>query len=177
MADINVILTIDDGLDVAVQIGTASTPPGGSDTQVQFNDVGVFGGMTGVKWTKATKKLQLGEGADPLLEEHYGKIYQLIQSVGTVNGVYNINCTSHNDAVITIDGNATIGLSNLTVGMSGLISMRISGAGGWTITLDPASFTTKLKGSDTIDNVTGKLNLISWWYDGTYIFYSVTNQA
>lgn len=177
MADINVILTISSGITASVVLGTASTPPGGSDTQVQFNDGGAFGGMTGILWTKATKKLQLGEGADPILEEHYGKIYQLIQGVGTVNGVYDINCSSHNDTIITIDGNATIGLSNLTTGMSGLISMRISGIGGWTITLDPASFTTKLKGSDTIDNVTGKLNLISWWYDGTYVFYSVTNQA
>ena len=100
---LHVLLALDDdGLDVAVQIGTCvdhftdlldcpstitpgqylkgnpggtdlifgalpSATPGGSDTQVQFNDAGVFGGMVGVKWTKATKKLQLGEGGDPLL--------------------------------------------------------------------------------------------------------------
>ena len=212
MADINVILTIDDGLDVSVQVGTcvdhftdlidcpsaitanqyvkgnpggtalefgaaSLTPPGGSDKQVQFNDGGAFGGMAGVKWTKATNKLQLGEGGVPILEEHYGKIYQLIQACGSQNGTYAINCSTHNDHIVTANGNLVLGLSNIVTGQGGLIVLKINNIGGYVITLDGASFTTKLNGSDTIDTVANKKNLISYWNDGTYTYYTISKEA
>lgn len=37
-----------------------STTPGGSDTQVQFNDSGVFGGDSGLTFNKTTDKLTIG---------------------------------------------------------------------------------------------------------------------
>ena len=212
MADINVILTIDDGLDVSVQVGTcvdhftdlidcpsaitanqyvkgnpggtalefgaaSLTPPGGSDKQVQFNDGGAFGGMAGVKWTKSTKKLQLGEGSDILLEEHSGKIYQLITNNGNQTGTFNVNCDASNDHIVKAVGALVLGLSNITPGQGGLIVLKIDNIGGYVITLDGASFTTKLNGSDTIDTVANKKNLISYWNDGTYTYYTISKEA
>lgn len=39
--------------------------PGGSDTQIQFNDAGAFGGDADYTWTKATNLLVLGSTATP----------------------------------------------------------------------------------------------------------------
>lgn len=39
---------------------TAGSPPGGSDTQVQFNDAGAFGGDAGLLFNKTTNKLTAG---------------------------------------------------------------------------------------------------------------------
>lgn len=44
--------------DTKATVGSLSQP-GGSDTQVQFNDGGVFGGNTGLLFSKATKVLQI----------------------------------------------------------------------------------------------------------------------
>lgn len=41
---------------------TAATPPGGADTQVQFNDVGAFGGDAGLVFNKTTNVLTVGGG-------------------------------------------------------------------------------------------------------------------
>lgn len=39
---------------------SAATPPGGSDTEVQFNDGGSFGGDSNFTYVKATKSLYVG---------------------------------------------------------------------------------------------------------------------
>lgn len=41
--------------------GSAATSPGGADTQVQFNDAGVFGGDSGLTWVKADNTLLILE--------------------------------------------------------------------------------------------------------------------
>ncbi len=43
-----------DELGSASQLNNQSSPPGGSDTQAQFNNAGVFGGMAGVTWVAPT---------------------------------------------------------------------------------------------------------------------------
>ena len=40
-----------------------TVPPGGSDTHVQFNDSGAFGGDDGLTYTKATEQVVIGSGA------------------------------------------------------------------------------------------------------------------
>jgi hypothetical protein len=48
--------------DYATEWGTVASSPGGSDTQVQFNDGGVFGGDAGLTFNKTSKALTLGGG-------------------------------------------------------------------------------------------------------------------
>jgi hypothetical protein len=57
--------------------GTWAAPPsggtpGGSDTQVQFNDAGVFGGDAGLVYDKTTDVLTVGAGANALTFSHDG---------------------------------------------------------------------------------------------------------
>ncbi len=212
MADINIILTIDDGLDADIQVGTCvdhftdlqdcpsiitanqyvkgnaggtalefgvitSTTPGGSDKQLQYNNSGAFAGIPSVKYTSGTSKLQLGEGGTPIIEEHNGQVYQVMANDGTQNGTFVLNMTAHNDHIVTADNNLILQMTGQVAGMSGVIILKITGAGGYTISLDPAHFTTKLNGSDDIDTVTGKKNFISWYYDGTFLYYTNTKEA
>lgn len=44
------------------ELATTSGSPGGTDTQVQFNDGGVFGGANGWTWNKATNTMTLASG-------------------------------------------------------------------------------------------------------------------
>lgn len=46
--------------------GSQNNPVGGTDTQVQFNDGGVFGGDTKFSWDKTASALKIGEGVTPL---------------------------------------------------------------------------------------------------------------
>ncbi len=47
---------------IKAYIDAAATPPGGSDTQVQFNDGGSFGGDAGLVYNKATNLLSIVSG-------------------------------------------------------------------------------------------------------------------
>jgi hypothetical protein len=48
--------------DYDTEWGTVASSPGGSDTQVQFNDGGVFGGDAGLTFNKTAKTITLGGG-------------------------------------------------------------------------------------------------------------------
>jgi hypothetical protein len=48
--------------DYATEWGTVASSPGGSDTQVQFNDGGSFGGDAGLTFNKTSKTITLGGG-------------------------------------------------------------------------------------------------------------------
>src|SRR5439155_2265012 len=48
----------------------AATSPGGSDTQVQFNDAGAFGGDANLRWRKNTQNLAIGNPASVLGNFH-----------------------------------------------------------------------------------------------------------
>ena len=55
---------------------TVGGTPGGSDTQVQFNDGGSFGGDAGLTYNKTTKALTIGSGTDvvPVNIGSYAKV-------------------------------------------------------------------------------------------------------
>ena len=55
---------------------TVGETPGGSDTQVQFNDGGSFGGDAGLTYNKTTKALTIGSGTDvvPVNIGSYAKV-------------------------------------------------------------------------------------------------------
>ena len=59
-AGANITITTDASTDTLTISGSASTPPGGSDTQVQFNDGGSFGGDAGFTYNKTTDTATIG---------------------------------------------------------------------------------------------------------------------
>lgn len=79
--------------------------PGGSDTQIQFNDGGVFGGDSGFTWNKTTNKINLGTS----------EIYDDTNFLNLVNatGVYiqtdpttSLTLNPHTVNITTFDGAA-----------------------------------------------------------------------
>jgi hypothetical protein len=77
--------------------------PGGSDTQVQFNDVGTLAGSSNFTYNKTTSVLTLG--ANPVL------------TAGTANGVLYLNASkvATSGSVLTFDG-AQLGVNGITLG-------------------------------------------------------------
>ena len=173
MADINVTLTIGEGLTANVTIGTVGCVPGGDDRQLQYNDDGDLAGAEQLTYNNVTDELRIGATDEARLRLN-GRGVHVVCNNGAKNGVFNMDMLNGNDHIILVTGNITIGFANLSAGMSGLISLRIDTWGPHTVNLS-GDFNTELNGSDTIDNSANAVNLISWWYDGNYVFYSVTN--
>jgi len=78
-------LTISGGIATIDTSGTATTP-GGSDTQVQFNDGGVFGGDNGFTYTKATEKVKVGNAS--IVTSNAGKVSVVQESADTGAAMY-----------------------------------------------------------------------------------------
>ena len=60
--------------------------PGGSDTQVQFNDGGSFGGDNGFTYTKATEKVKVGNAS--IVTSNAGKVSVVQESADTGAALY-----------------------------------------------------------------------------------------
>ncbi len=81
----------------------AATTPGGSDTYVQFNDAGVFGGDAGFTYSKTTDSAALA-GDLTVADEAYGSGWNGSLEVPTKNAVY--------DKIETISGGGVSSVSN-----------------------------------------------------------------
>lgn len=103
-----------DGADAAI---------GGSDTHVQFNDGGVFGGTADFTFAKTTKRLSL--------------IGQAIMPIQTLSDGANIdwNCNLGAKAKVTLAGNRTMNaVTNAVEGTSYTLWVIQDGTGGRTLT-------------------------------------------
>ena len=94
-----------------IEIDTTSSP-GGSNTQVQFNNSGAFGGDADLIWTAGTgliinsqKELRLADSDD--------SAYVGVKSHATVTGSYTLTMPnavgSSSQALVTTDGSGTLG--------------------------------------------------------------------
>jgi len=120
-----------DGTDVT-DVSLAS-PPGGSDTQVQFNDGGTsFGGSDNLTWDGAN--LQIGDQGDLRLGDADNSNYLAIQAPATLSANYTLTMPAN-------DGDADQAL--VTDGSGVLSWTTISGGAAWqaVITADPANAT------------------------------------
>jgi hypothetical protein len=175
------------GVDVLGGVtASAVTPPGGADTNVQYNDAGAFAGEASLIWNKVSKILTIigsftsryitaGTVALPGSIEINGKGYSVPVVVPFANPL-NCDCSLSNNHRATITGSTVVNLTNLTAGMSGVISLLNDGVGGYTVTLG-AAFTKKINGSNDYVATASKYNLINWYYQGTQCFYTICNEA
>lgn len=114
--------------------GGGSTSPGGSDTQVQFNDGGAFGGDSGLTFNKTTNLLTVGASTgDGGQAKVFGDIN--LDDGGTFTTT--VQCVSPEEAVVTgsISG-TTLTVSAVTSGAL-RVGLTITGTGvtsGTTIT-------------------------------------------
>jgi hypothetical protein len=117
-----------DGTDV-VDVALSS-PPGGSDTQVQFNDNGAFGGSANFTWDGSN--VTIGAQGDLRLADSSGGEYVALQAPTTVAS----------NVTFTLPGADGTADQVLTTNGSGALSFAtISGGASWqaVITADPAN--------------------------------------
>jgi hypothetical protein len=106
-----------DGTNI-VEIALAS-PPGGSDTQIQFNNSGSFGGSANLVWDGTN--LNIGATGEARFQDTTGGQYVGLKAAGTVASSYTLvlpTATGTVDQVIKTDGSGNLSFTTLTSGTS-----------------------------------------------------------
>ena len=106
-----------DGTNI-VEIALAS-PPGGSDTQIQFNNSGSFGGSANLVWDGTN--LNIGATGEARFQDTSGGEYVGLKAAGTVSSSYTLvlpTATGTVDQVIKTDGSGNLSFTTLTSGTS-----------------------------------------------------------
>jgi hypothetical protein len=106
-----------DGTNI-VEIALAS-PPGGSDTQIQFNNSGSFGGSANLVWDGTN--LNIGATGEARFQDTTGGEYVGLKAAGTVSSSYTLvlpTATGTVDQVIKTDGSGNLSFTTLTSGTS-----------------------------------------------------------
>jgi hypothetical protein len=96
-----------------------ASPPGGSDTQIQFNNSGSFGGSANLVWDGTN--LNIGATGEARFQDTTGGEYVGLKAAGTVASSYTLvlpTATGTVDQVIKTDGSGNLSFTTLTSGTS-----------------------------------------------------------
>jgi hypothetical protein len=96
-----------------------SSPPGGSDTQIQFNNSGSFGGSANLVWDGTN--LNIGATGEARFQDTTGGQYVGLKAAGTVSSSFTLvlpTATGTVDQVIKTDGSGNLSFTTLTSGTS-----------------------------------------------------------
>jgi hypothetical protein len=96
-----------------------ASPPGGSDTQIQFNNSGSFGGSANLVWDGTN--LNIGATGEARFQDTTGGQYVGLKAAGTVASSYTLvlpTATGTVDQVIKTDGSGNLSFTTLTSGTS-----------------------------------------------------------
>lgn len=137
---------------------SGSTTPGGSDTQVQFNDGGTMAGDAGLTYNKTTDTLTVAGdakvdrvGMEDTDSSHY--LYVEPGSNLTADRVLTVT-TGDSDRTLTVSGNATVSQDYSTTGNPQFATIELGAASDTTISRSSA-------GVIAVEGVTVPLNSTS----------------
>ena len=125
-----VVATANDGTNPQIKEISLASPPGGSNTQVQFNNSGSFGGSDNLTWDG--NNLQIGDQGDLRLGDADNSNYVALQAPATVGS--NVTLTLPDN-----DGDADQAL--VTNGSGVLSFSTISGGASWQAVITAATKT------------------------------------
>jgi hypothetical protein len=123
-----IFATANDGTNPQIKEISLASPPGGSNTQVQFNNSGSFGGSDNLTWDG--NNLQIGDQGDLRLGDADNSNYVALQAPATVGS--NVTLTLPDN-----DGDADQAL--VTNGSGVLSFSTISGGASWQAVVTAAS--------------------------------------
>ena len=84
-----------------------------------------------------------------------------------------LDATTYKDFICSsIEGDATVNLTNMSDGDAGIIELIIDNTGGYTVEL--GTMFTKNSGGGTIDATADADNVIAWYVSGDDIIYSIS---
>jgi hypothetical protein len=160
-----------DGTNI-VEIALAS-PPGGSDTQIQFNNSGSFGGSANLVWDGTN--LNIGATGEARFQDTTGGQYVGLKAAGTVASSYTLvlpTATGTVDQVIKTDGSGNLSFTDVAGGTSwqAVKTTGFTGAAGEGYFCDTtlAAFTATLPAGTLGDEI----SFID--YAGTFDTYNLT---
>jgi hypothetical protein len=96
-----------------------ASPPGGSDTQIQFNNSGSFGGSANLVWDGTN--LNIGATGEARFQDTTGGQYVGLKAAGTVASSYTLvlpTATGTVDQVIKTDGSGNLSFTDVAGGTS-----------------------------------------------------------
>ena len=125
-----VVATANDGTNPQIKEISLASPPGGSNTQIQFNNSGSFGGSANLTWDGSN--VQIAAQGDLRLADADSSNYVALQAPATVGS--NVTLT-----LPTNDGDADQAL--ITDGSGNLSFSTISGGAAWQAVITAATKT------------------------------------
>jgi hypothetical protein len=96
-----------------------ASPPGGSDTQIQFNNSGSFGGSANLVWDGTN--LNIGATGEARFQDTTGGQYVGLKAAGTVSSSFTLvlpTATGTVDQVIKTDGSGNLSFTDVAGGTS-----------------------------------------------------------
>jgi hypothetical protein len=155
-----------DGTDV-VDVALSS-PPGGSDTQVQFNDNGAFGGSANFTWDGSN--VTIGAQGDLRLADSSGGEYVALQAPTTVasNVTFTLpGADGTADQVLTTNGSGVLSFSTISGGASWqavkTAAFNVTAGEGYFVNTTSAAITATLPASPSLGDFASFID-----YNGTF---------
>jgi len=162
--------------DYATEWGTVASSPGGSDTQVQFNDGGSFGGDAGLTFNKTSKSITLG-GATVTTSSPVIDAAQTWNAVGTTFTGLKFNATDTASASGSLLMDLQVGgASRLNVTKAGAVtaSGQFNSATGFRSSANSGGISVTENGSlvgiYSNNTIQAYLNGASWAFGSTITF-------
>lgn len=144
-----------------LSFSSVTTSPGGSNTQLQYNNNGAFGGITGFTYNGTTVTF-----TNPTVTNYTETAYTANSSTAIT-----LALTNGTVQIITLTGNATITMPTAVAGKSFILFLKQDGTGSRTVTWS----TVKWPGgtAPTITSTASKQDIYSFFSDGTN-WYGIT---
>jgi hypothetical protein len=144
-----------------LSFASVSSSPGGSNTQIQYNNSGAFGGVSALTWNGTTLT-----ATNPTVTNYTETLYTA--NTGTAITVSLANGTVQQ---LTLTGNATITMPTAAAGKSFIIMLKQDGTGSRTVTWSTVVWPGGT--APTITSTASKQDIYSFFSDGTS-WYGVT---
>jgi len=133
-----------------------NTPPAGSNTEIQFNNNGVFGGNANLTFDTSTNLLLLGgnlSASGNVISQNIGTP-GFVSAIGNVSGNYILGNGSLLTGVVTSLSNINNGNSNVTISASDAnVTVSVSGIGNVAVFSPTGEYVTGLISAS--GNITG----------------------
>ena len=154
----------------------AATSPGGSTTQVQFNNSGAFGGDADLIWTAGTA-LTINSQKELRLADTDDSAYVGVRSHATVTGSYTLTmpaATGSADQILVTDGSGNLSFVDNSGGtawqaVSAAASVAVAAGNGYFLNTTSNAITATLPASPTLGDEISFAD-----YAGTFDSYNLT---